>query len=203
MVVLSITHNPAGPFLTHKATTFGGSSGAPLFKVVQGEPVVVALHCGCVPPIGPPQLNGGMLIAHILHHIFNGSFKEGRLIVSFPFGRVFLVLCLWDGTLLAVGIALICADLPPLEKILKESAPAPAGGSTDGALSSGEHVITEYTQANSHVNFAVLYFCKVVCHIRLVWIPASRSVFLTKHHILAHLSLGIFPLSGECVGKWE
>ena len=90
MVVLSITHNPAGPFLTHKATTFGGSSGAPLFKVVQGEPVVVALHCGCVPPNGPPQLNGGMLIAHILHHVFNGSFKEGRLIVPFPLVESFL-----------------------------------------------------------------------------------------------------------------
>ena len=32
------------------------------------------------------------------------------------------------------------------------------------------------SQANSHVNFALLHFCKVVCHIRLVWIPASRSV---------------------------
>ena len=71
---------PTGPFLTHKATTYGGSSGAPLFKVVQGEPVAVALHCGCVPPTGPPQLNGGFLISHILHHALNGSFKEGRFL---------------------------------------------------------------------------------------------------------------------------
>lgn len=77
------TSLPTGPFLTHKATTFGGSSGAPLFKVVQGEPVVVAMHCGCVPPTGPPQLNGGMLISHILHHVLTGSFKEGRLVSSF------------------------------------------------------------------------------------------------------------------------
>ena len=74
-----LTH-PTGPFLIHKATTYGGSAGAPLFKVVQGEPVVVALHCGYVPPTGPPQLNGSFLISHILHHALNGSFKEGRLL---------------------------------------------------------------------------------------------------------------------------
>lgn len=74
---ISHMHTHTGPILTHKATTFGGSSGAPLFKVTQGRPVVVGLHCGCVPPTGPPKLNGGMLISHILHHAFTGSFKEG------------------------------------------------------------------------------------------------------------------------------
>ena len=71
---------PTGPVLTHKATTYGGSSGAPLFKVVQGEPVAVALHCGCVPPTGPPLLNFSFLISHVLHHVLYGTFKEGRLL---------------------------------------------------------------------------------------------------------------------------
>ena len=38
-----------------KATTLGGSSGAPLIKVVQGEPVMAALHCGCVLQSGPAK----------------------------------------------------------------------------------------------------------------------------------------------------
>ena len=60
----------------------GGSSGAPLIKVVQGEPVMVALHCGCVLQSGPPQLNGGTVISDVLNHVLTGSFKGGRLLNS-------------------------------------------------------------------------------------------------------------------------
>ena len=152
------SHNPTGPFLTHKATTFGGSSGAPLFKVVQGEPVVVALHCGCVPPTGPPQLNGGMLISHILHHIFTGSFKEGResplwkaseakeVLRANPslqsLHRAMLVGC-HVACNCYMGFLLTCADFPPLEEVLKECAPASAEGREGDMQNSGKLVITE------------------------------------------------------------
>ena len=55
-----------------------------------GEPVMVALHCGCVLRSGPPQLNGRTIISHVLHHVLTGSFKEGRLLNS---GWLSILLC--------------------------------------------------------------------------------------------------------------
>ena len=43
-----------------------------------------------------------------------------------------------------LGFLLNRADLPPLEKVLKESAPAPAGGSPHSTHYSGERAIAAH-----------------------------------------------------------
>ena len=64
----------SGPVLTHEVTTYGGSSGAPIVKAVNGELVVVAVHAGTIPP-DRPKVNVAYLLSDILYHLLNKSLK--------------------------------------------------------------------------------------------------------------------------------
>ena len=76
--LLCVSKLTAGPVLTHLMTTLGGSSGAPVFKVVNDEPVAVAVHAGAIPlPPREPVVNVSYLISDIVHHMPEGKLKNG------------------------------------------------------------------------------------------------------------------------------
>lgn len=64
-----------GPVLTHEVTTYGGSSGAPIVKAVNGELVVVAVHAGTIPR-DIPKVNVAYLLSDIMYHLRNKSLKR-------------------------------------------------------------------------------------------------------------------------------